>query len=248
MYPGAACGRHIVYLANLFPQLKFHLFDTQKFDRGLKKCPNVKIFYEYFTNELAEKYAKKNTILISDIRDLSIKERLGNSSNSVVHNDMIMQKEWYELMKPLTAFLKFRLSWEKGKTEYLAGKIYFQVWQGRHSTETRIVPNGKTKKYNNTKYEEQLHYFNRITRRKKYEHDLDKKVYCQCYDCYSESEILRKYVEVFILEKDKKSINTPKSDSSDSDFYSEDEDDERINQEIELMRNEIDQQLGRPLF
>ena len=100
----------------------------------------------------------------------------------------------YNDIKPVSALLKFRLPWTPGKTEYLDGDIYYQVWQGKHSTETRLIPNGKIKIYDNTSYEERLYYFNTETRSKYYKHNYE--CYGHCYDCRSEVDILEKYIKL----------------------------------------------------
>lgn len=100
--------------------------------------------------------------------------------------------------------VKFRLPWLKGNTTYLDGKIYFQVWQKINSTETRLVPNGKIKKYDNTAYEEKMFNFNSITRKKYYNHDV--KCYGHCYDCRSEVEIIKNYL-IKIRNIDDKYVN-----------------------------------------
>lgn len=65
------------------------------------------------------------------------------NSNDIFYTYMLKQERWYQIIKPITAIMKFRLSWKNRKTEYLAGDLYFHAWNGCHSTETRLVPNGK---------------------------------------------------------------------------------------------------------
>jgi superfamily II DNA or RNA helicase len=54
--------------------------------------------------------------------------------------------------------------------EYLDGKIYFQVWPGCTSSETRLIVDReiKTKMYDCIKYENQLFRFNTVTYRNDY--------------------------------------------------------------------------------
>ena len=68
-----------------------------------------------------------------------------------IKTDMDLQKKWFLKLKPYKALLKFRLPWNKEECEYLDGKLYLQCWAGRHSTETRLVPNGKMKIYDNNR-------------------------------------------------------------------------------------------------
>ena len=95
-------------------------------------------------------YKNKNVIFICDIRALDIRNAIKKeikNQNNVVSQDMTWQQEWYNIIKPITALFKFRLPWLSGKTKYLDGTIFYQVWQGKHSTETRLIPNGLIKEY-----------------------------------------------------------------------------------------------------
>jgi len=200
VYIGASTGHdkslHTYTLAQMFPEFTFHLYDIHTFYHKLYELPNVQIFQRYFTDKDSIQYKGKNVFMISDMRDLDIgnaknKENIGKQ-NSIVQGDMKMQMKFYQDMKPKSALLKFRLPWLPGKTTYLDGDIYYQVWQGKHSAETRLVPNGKMKVYDNTSYEERLFYFNTETRFRYYPHNYI--CYGHCYDCMSEISILEQYV------------------------------------------------------
>jgi hypothetical protein len=196
VYVGAAPGVHTYYLAKLFP--KVHLYDKVQFFPKLRELTNVTLHQKYFDDLEAKKYSKKNCFFISDIRNLDIKaadtdSTVGvNKANKVVYDDMVYQQDWYKIIKPRSAMFKFRLPWNPGKTKYLDGVIYYQVWPGKHSTEARLYPNKKMKEYDNTEYEERMFFFNRVTRRSYYPHDI--KCYDHCYDCRSEIEILTNYL------------------------------------------------------
>jgi len=178
-----------------------------EFNKKLYDNKNVKIFNHYFSDDLCEKYKKENVIIICDIRNLKIRKDI-KKSDEIVSQDMEMQQRWYSLINPVSALFKFRLKWnvdKKDTIKYLDGDLYYQVWQGKNSTETRLVPNGKFKIYNHKNYEEILFYFNRITRRMYYDHNLD--CYGHCYDCRSEIEILRNYIMKFYNKNNEKNIN-----------------------------------------
>lgn len=201
LYIGASTGSkssiHTYTLAKLFPEFEYHLYDNNNFYDKLYDLKNVKIFKRWFMNKDSKKYKNKNVFLISDMRDPVIgiaknKNNL-NSQNKIVFDDMKIQRKFYEDIKPVSALLKFRLPWKSGTTEYLDGDIYYQLWQGIYSTETRLVPNGKLKKYNNTSYEERLFYFNTETRLRYYPHKY--KCYGHCFDCMSEITILENYIK-----------------------------------------------------
>jgi hypothetical protein len=176
LYIGAADGYHINYLAKMFPQLMFHLWDPRDF--LAKETNNIKIFQKFFTDEEADKYKDNNNILfICDIRTLTIKyaKEVANISERiekmdyVIKEDLEFQKKWMEIIKPYRALLKFRLPYGSGKTTYFKGIIYLQPF-GPLSTETRlyIVDISKTVDYNNIEYDEIMTYFNNNIRSKKY--------------------------------------------------------------------------------
>lgn len=191
---------HTYTLANLFPEFEFHLYDKYDFYDKLYKLKNVKIFKRWFTDTDSNYYKNKNVFLVSDMRDPDISDVITENiivTNKIVLDDMVIQKKFYEDIKPVSALLKFRLPWTPGKTIYLDGDIYYQLWQGKSSTETRLVPNGKLKTYDNTSYEERLFYFNNETRFKYYAHD--NVCYGHCFDCMSEIVILTNYIKLVKL-------------------------------------------------
>jgi len=85
---------------------------------------------------------------------------------------MKLQERWYYKIKPVSAYLKFRLPYPVGfiphNFEYLDGLIIKQPWAPYCSVETRIVPNGKSKIWNIKKYESQMFYYNTEIRNKKF--------------------------------------------------------------------------------
>jgi hypothetical protein len=186
---------HTYTLAKLFPEFEYHLYDKYDFYPKLYELKNVKIFKRWFTDNDSKNYKNKNVLLVSDLRDPDIADANNiKNLNTIVFDDMKFQMKLYNDIKPVSALLKFRLPWISSKTEYLDGDIYYQVWQGKHSTETRLIPNNKMKIYDNTSYEERLFYFNTETRTKYYKHNYE--CYGHCYDCRSEIDILEKYIKL----------------------------------------------------
>lgn len=202
LYIGAAKGTHLLYLCSLFKEFEFILVDPSSFDTRLQYMDNVKIINKYFDDNdikiFSDKNVYPNLFLISDIRFPNLSENDLTSQQEYVKEDMELQKKWFLKLKPYKALLKFRLPWNSSKCNYLDGDLYFQAWAGRHSTESRLVPNGKMKEYNNKNYEEKMHYFNKVTRRKIYEPNVFIKFNnCgHCYDCYKEHRTFLKYCEL----------------------------------------------------
>ena len=191
IYIGAAPGIHISLLIELFPNIDFMLYDPRSFDKKLYNYKNCKIFKCYFTTEMSinlrNKLKDKNYYLISDIRSTTIEED--------IEDDLLLQQEWVKILKPKYSMLKFRLPRNDIKFNYLDGEVRIQLWSPITSTETRlIVPrNYKMKTWDVQKYENQLNYFNTITRVQYYPHNYNIKNFDHCYDCYGEIYILEQY-------------------------------------------------------
>ena len=213
LYIGAAKGTHLLYLCQLFNEFEFILVDPSQFDTRLQYLDNVTILNKYFDDNDIKLFSDKtkypNLFLISDIRYPNLSENDVNLQQQYVKEDMELQKKWYLKIKPYKALLKFRLPWNSNSCDYLDGEIYFQAWAGRHSTESRLVPNGKLRAYNNKEYEETMHYFNKVVRRKIYKKDLSIKFNgCgHCYDCYKEYITFLKFCNLKKLSLENNKVN-----------------------------------------
>ncbi len=208
VYAGSAPGHHIIYLSELFPMIYFELYDPNEF--AIKSNDKIKTHVQYFTNSDAKYWSESKDIIVfcSDIRTEPATEE-------AVRENMKMQLEWVNIIKPELSMLKFRLEWNDSFTEYLMGDIYIQPFAGQTSTETRLIvkKNAKIIKYDNRKYEEQCFYHNNVLRKMKYktllgELDLTKDLIDNCYDCSSMIVIIQEYLKVMSLDyKDKSLIN-----------------------------------------
>lgn len=178
VYAGAADGRHIPFLANIFKNHHFSLWDPAPMYEGYKTLPNIEFHQELFTDNIAHKFADaKNPILfISDIRSMPEGFDYGNMTPDLdeeieedVKRDMQLQKVWCEIMCPEASMLKFRLPYTPGETEYLNGDIHWQAFAAETSSETRLVINKiqhayTSRIYNHELYENCMYRFNRCTR------------------------------------------------------------------------------------
>lgn len=196
LYVGSAPGIHIPLLIILFPTHNFILYDPRKFYYKLKKISSIIIYNKYFTNEDAVKYINyhEQILFISDIRRGNDDEELFEKN---VQEDMNLQRKWVEQIKPIMSSLKFRLSFKSGKTEYLDGEIHFQAFAPILSAETRLYTDGKKIKiYDNTKYEEQMFYFNNQIRIGCYDNRIYYKGIDNCFDCALQLYIIKNYLEI----------------------------------------------------
>ena len=201
VYAGAAPGTHMHVLVKLFPRLRFVLVDPAPFT--MKPLENVRIVQDLFTDALAAELAgdRKNRgqiLFISDIRTADPDIHAPAESDARIKEDMKNQWRWHGLLGSVRSMLKFRLPYDKERSEYLSGDIYLPVWGPQTTTECRLVTckdePGKTREYDHEKFESQMFFFNVITRTALYTHDVKAEGMDRCYDCRAEVEILKKYI------------------------------------------------------
>lgn len=181
LYVGGANGSHIFVLAELFEDLNFHLYDTERFDKRLYRLKNVKIYKKYFDDKELQIWKKKGKIFfISDIRTLTYdpgtqtdEVRIKNEES--VWNDMKLQESWIKKLRPSLSLIKFRLPFaydfilKEGRTRnYLNGDVCFQVYNKPTSSETRLlVKDVSFKDWDIVEYERKMYYHNCVTRNKR---------------------------------------------------------------------------------
>ena len=160
-----------------------HYYDANPFCEELKKYSNMHLYNQYFEDKDAkywfnavsrgtkERYEKNYLIFLSDVRRAE--------DEGTVEQDMIMQQQWVEIMKPDACMLKFRLRWRPaGTMEYFDGKIYFQPRISFSSTETRLIffPQNdgtyKIKLWDNEQYNNQIFYYQRHHRNAFHEYNF----------------------------------------------------------------------------
>uniref|UniRef100_A0A7S3D3R6 Cap-specific mRNA (nucleoside-2'-O-)-methyltransferase n=1 Tax=Palpitomonas bilix TaxID=652834 RepID=A0A7S3D3R6_9EUKA len=197
VYAGAAPGTHLGLLSDMFPEVNFVLIDPSDF--SVKPTPRICIRQEFMTHKVAEEFAGKDILFVSDIRSADFKILSETEVEEAVSRDMTWQKEWHLIMKPKAAMYKFRLPWVEGSTEYLEGDVYLPVWGPQTTTETRlIVTSCNLRSWDHKLYEEQMFFFNNVARTEYFEHDVESDGLCHCYDCTAEVVVLRQYVVAFL--------------------------------------------------
>jgi hypothetical protein len=192
VYAGAAPGTHIKFLTHMFPNHNFILWDPRPFNVS---GPRIEIHQEFFTDDSAQLYAEKGVLFISDIRSGDHVDAKSNFEGRVT-SDMEWQMEWHKIMKPAMGMYKFRLPFNPGKTMYMDGDLKLQVYAPTQTTELRlIVPTEmKMKEYDNTVIEEQMYYFNRITRSQWDDQPINCCNLDQCWDCRTFVVIVKIYL------------------------------------------------------
>jgi len=204
IYPGAAPGLHIVYLAKLFPNIEFHLYDMSKYDINLRedniRPKNITLYQQLFLDEESQYWAKKgkegiDIYLVSDIRALTGSEKTLEQTENVIHIDNILQYKWIEEIRPVSAIIKWRVPFTFGESfryKYLSGEILLQPWGGIGTSETRLIvecpPKNKPYKYKtikNTIFEEKMSAFNNVQKSMGY---FNHPIKCSGFEPYDKYE------------------------------------------------------------
>jgi hypothetical protein len=218
LYIGSAPGSHLKILSDLFPHVKFILYDGAKFDIILKNYPAKFEIHEgadgFFTTEkcklLKQKLVGSKTPLIF-VSDIRLGEATHDAFENAVARDMRSQEEWVQILQPHLSLLKFRMSYNMKhgeKIEYLKGTLLYGIWAPTESGETRLLVRKadvkKRAQYDFKDYEETMFFHNKHKRSYCYADALAKygkyistnNAYCPCFDCYAELTILDEYTQL----------------------------------------------------
>lgn len=203
VYVGSAPGIHIPFLASLFPEVRFVLYDPREFtlrDDYPGALARITTHQQFFTDVDAKQYSGRDDVLfVSDIRTGTDGPEI--PSDDTVEGDMAMQAEWVRLMNPRAALLKYRLNYTKDKSMYLAGQVRLQVWPGPRSTETRLEAHRPypSVEVSARDHEERMFYVNTILREwATYNHEVPTELVRgldHSFDAASEVRIWRRYLE-----------------------------------------------------
>ena len=212
---GSAGGHHLIQLNKMYPETKWILIDPAPFDKRLYNRPEIyRIINKLFTDDICDQLKKElkdeKFLFVSDIR------RDEKDFEAGVIRDMQLQYDWVKKLSPFLSLLKFRMNYKmkKGDTlPYLNGDLLYGIWAPPISGETRLLVkqndiNKKDKIYNFNDYEEIMSYHNKTERttcfskyknKSKYKNFIENKnkLYCECFDCLQELNILFEYSELF---------------------------------------------------
>lgn len=202
IYVGASPGNHIPFLASLFPEKHFILYDPSPFnlfygeDDDELDVTNIEIKQEIASPDIFS--PNKDSIFISDIRSFDPHEYEGKEFQESLISDLELQRQIARKINPTASLLKFKLPYGEGKTTYFDGEVFLPVWGKKQTTEVRLLvtDHDSTKEYNNVKHEEKMNHFNKIHRYAYHDHPLiGHSGLCPCYDCASQVHILGKYLK-----------------------------------------------------
>lgn len=209
VYAGSAPGDNIQAVAELFPTVRFFLYDSKKTKTSNLKNVTVVLTSRgegsKFTDQILTEFIdiRDKVLFFSDIRNVDSK---GDVTETIVHSDLMLQLSWIEKLKPRAFSLKFRLPYidpsTKTKTfnlEYIDGLGVLQPYAPVESTEIRLMneskdifdTNGKLKmiKWRLTTHENRMFYINTILREWAYYDNVDEDVIGgdHCFDCALET-------------------------------------------------------------
>jgi len=124
--------------------------------------------------------------------------------NEAIFTDVSMQESWVKIIKPDYTLLKFRFPFGYDmKYKHLDGDIYYPIYGPKYTTETRLLiikdkHKFKSKEWDTLKYEQNMAYFNWITRKQYYQHKYDNiSNIDHCYDCTAHIHIWSKYFDKY---------------------------------------------------
>lgn len=193
VYAGSAPGHHIAFLARLFPQLRFDLWDPREF--GVRPSARLRLNVGLFTGEVADSYRGRNALLVSDIRS--------RPSSTGIAEDMDAQAAWAKRMDAKAWCLKFRppMGGTGSWTYPLGGEVVLQAWGRRMTPETRLMGRRGTPPLtlDLRDYDGRLYFYNLKVRggvcRGRVPGWLKPAGYDGCADCGQELAAIREYLE-----------------------------------------------------
>jgi hypothetical protein len=181
----------------MFPEMRFILVDPHPSAIAADQLPNGVTLLAEMTDQMADEMGAKYThcLFISDVRvGIPVEDEPNEPPRDHqlrVHRDMVAQMGWYRRLRPKAGLLKFRLPWDlEPETTYLDGTVLFPVFGRPFTHEARLIvtgPDPPTRAYDNTRYERQMAYFNRVVRPATYSGG-------RCYDCTAFASVVAEFL------------------------------------------------------
>lgn len=189
VYVGGSIGEYILILANMFPTTKFVMYDhnlsncIRKVKEEGSMPPNLHHREEVFSEKVAAQLLLQDSLksskllLMSDLRNIT-RNAWGNEGQVAVTddnvvNDLHLQENWVQLLRPRSAQLKFKLPYHgPSQYSYLKGDVKVQLF-GKHSTsEVRLTvdaPADELQEYprflfDKQQHEDSMYHHNFVTR------------------------------------------------------------------------------------
>lgn len=186
---GSAPGYDLMFLMELFPNMKLILFDPKP--TLIKKSERVEIHKTLFNERWAHRIKQKLGDMVVYMQCYT------RIDHSKLQCNLTMVKEWHSIIRPRRGAYEFTLPYDSDEnTEFIKGDKYLPVWSKPTGADSRIITaedTNETQFFGHREHEEHMMFFNTIMRPSQFS---TKNV---CYDCYAESVILNTFLRKFKL-------------------------------------------------
>lgn len=192
VYAGAADGRHLPVLVDMFPHIEFHLYDPRPFWPGIDGHRNIRLnpyyggatnttvkTHGWFTDEVAKWYTRgRGDTGMMCLRDgktricrsiYFISDIRTEPTEHEIERNQRQQEAWIRIMRPKRSMIKFKCPYPKIGAprlyRHLAGTVRLQCWAPVRSAETRlIIDSTRDRKWDIVKWERNLAWYNTVMR------------------------------------------------------------------------------------
>lgn len=173
---GGAPGIHYSAMAMMYPELTFHLFDPATtaehggddngFSSALRWFKNVEVHRMELDVETAKAFMigrrPEALLYISDLRTNKVGKE---PEDEDIVKDNYLNGSIMEILKPAYSMLKFRPLYKTDEMTYYTGRLMLQPFAPKHSTELRLITNGKSvTTYDCRDIEERMSFYNAYIR------------------------------------------------------------------------------------
>jgi len=213
---GAGPGREVPFIAGLFPEHVFELYE-EKIPFQVDHVPGKIELHSGHDGALTEEKARAlgkagaRPLFIYNASPIPGVAQMDQNIERKAAEELAKQTQIHTAMKPVASLLEFSLPWKKGSTSAPVGEIWLPIWGKSTGTVGRLVSTStEVVQYDHTKFEEQMFFFNTMTRANAFKHDADcSKVHGMdhCYDCAAEAMVVRD----FLVAHKGADMNSPKT-------------------------------------
>ncbi len=198
VYAGAAPGQHVLFLAEAFPSLEFHLYDPAPFLLREKAdldpeyaavADRIHINATPFTEALAIEWAERSreTAFVCDVRSGGDYQE---EFELEIGNNMRRQHVWWEKMRPAAALLRIRFP-DRGPptVEYPEGMILTRPFGPPGAAEANLLiwQGSRLVEYDPRWFRDAMTFVNTTLRETVlYDHKIPPgyiRGLCRCFDC-----------------------------------------------------------------
>lgn len=167
-------GDYTKLVIELFPDLKFDLYDIEITDPILQGFPNIRIFND---KPDPTNYKKLPNVLLIVNRWLTLEE----------------SRKLYNSMSPKKSMLMFDFP-DRFEFDYLDGEVFVPPWTEPQSWDTKLIPNTKRTRWERSLLRSYLWEFYLWNRPSHYLNNVNMNGVDDCYDCSFTISIIERYL------------------------------------------------------